>query len=298
LERILVVGATGMLGAPVARRLLHDGYSVRLLVREPAQALASLGGGFEYVEGSVTDPEAVERAVDGVDGVHVSLAVSDPVKLDAVEHRGTASIAQAAARSGIRRISYLTGSLVRVPYGAKIPEHAAKLAAEEAIEASDVAYTFFRPTYFTETLPRHVQGPLLVALGRQSNLLHPVCAADFAGQVSRAFATSAAENREFFVHGPEALTLHQALRTYRRIVTPNRPLVTIPLPVMSTLDRLFMGGKLAPNLQIMGLLARIGEHGNPAAADELLGAPATTVEEWCRQQVAHISESSPPTSPL
>lgn len=65
------------------------------------------------------------------------------------------------------RISYLTGSLVREQYGPKIAEHRAKLAAEQAIQDSGVPYTFFRPTYFTNTLPRHVQGPALVALGRQ-----------------------------------------------------------------------------------------------------------------------------------
>ena len=38
-------------------------------------------------------------------------------------------------------------------------------------------------------------------------------------------------------------------------------------------------------LQVMRLLARIGEHGAPAAANELLGAPATTVEAWCHAQL-------------
>jgi len=31
---------------------------------------------------------------------------------------------------------------------------------------------------------------------------------------------------------------------------PDRRLITVPLPVMSAIDRLFMGGKLAPSLQI------------------------------------------------
>ena len=33
MERILVVGATGLIGLPVARRLLADGHQVRVLVR-------------------------------------------------------------------------------------------------------------------------------------------------------------------------------------------------------------------------------------------------------------------------
>ncbi len=82
MARILVVGATGLIGAPVARRLLDDGHQVRLLVRDAGRARARLGEGFEYVEGSVTGTEAVDRAVAGMNGVHVSLGVEDPAQLD------------------------------------------------------------------------------------------------------------------------------------------------------------------------------------------------------------------------
>jgi NADH dehydrogenase len=139
-----------------------------------------------------------------MNGVHVSLGVEDPVQLEPVEHRGTATVAAAAAQHGLERISYLTGSLVRVDYGPKIAEHRAKLAAEQAIQDSGVPYTFFRPTYFTNTLPRHVQGRIIVMLGRQRHVLHPVCAEDFAAQVAArspprpppaAISTSTARNR-------------------------------------------------------------------------------------------------------
>jgi NAD(P)-dependent dehydrogenase (short-subunit alcohol dehydrogenase family) len=48
--RILVIGATGLIGAPVARRLLADGHQVRLLVRDTGRASQRLGDGFEYLE--------------------------------------------------------------------------------------------------------------------------------------------------------------------------------------------------------------------------------------------------------
>jgi uncharacterized protein YbjT (DUF2867 family) len=127
---------------------------------------------------------------------------------------------------------------------------------------------------------------MIVVLGRQRRPLHPVCAEDFAVQVARAFATPAAANRDFYIHGPEELSLHRALDLYRRIVAPGKRLITIPLPVMATIDRFFMGGKLASNLQIMRLLAQLGERGDPTAANELLGAATTTVEQWCRTQAA------------
>ena len=117
---------------------------------------------------------------------------------------------------------------MRVPYGPKIPEHRAKLAAEEAIQESGVPYTFFRPDLLHQHPAPPRPGSCLVALGRQRRSLHPVCAEDFAVLVAHAFATSAAANREFFIHGPQALTLRQALEIYRRIVAPDKRLVTIP----------------------------------------------------------------------
>jgi NAD(P)-dependent dehydrogenase (short-subunit alcohol dehydrogenase family) len=79
--RILVVGATGLVGTPVARQLLADGHHVRLLVRDPDRARAQLGTEFEYAPGSITDGAVVNRAVRGIDGVHVSLGVEDPALL-------------------------------------------------------------------------------------------------------------------------------------------------------------------------------------------------------------------------
>jgi uncharacterized protein YbjT (DUF2867 family) len=216
IDPILVVGATGLIGAPVAWRLVAEGHHVRLLVRDAERASAQLGGGFDYIEGSVRDGAAVDRAVQGMDGVHVSLGVEDPAQLEPVEHHGTAAVAAAAARCGP---------------------------------------------------------------------LHPVCAEDFATKVARAFATPAAANRDFYIHGPEVPTLHQALGIYRQIARPGKRLITVPLPVMSIVDRLFMGGKLSANLQIMHVLARRGEQGDPNAANELPGTPTTTVQAWCHTQV-------------
>src|SRR4051812_46337038 len=102
--KVLVVGATGMLGDPVARRLQEDDHRVRLLVRDEARAHTRFGAAFDYVEGSVTDAGAVERAVAGMDAVHISLGAHSLDQLEPVEHHGTASIAAAAARHGLRRI--------------------------------------------------------------------------------------------------------------------------------------------------------------------------------------------------
>jgi uncharacterized protein YbjT (DUF2867 family) len=282
-QTILVVGGTGMLGEQVARQLLRDGFEVRLLAREVERATALLGPDFEYFAGDVDTPEAIERALEGCAGVHVSLrGGSDPDDLDRIEYRGTARVAELAARQGVSRLTYLSGMLV--DEHAEIPGDRAKFRAERAIHQSGVPYTIFKPTYFMETLPRHIQGRLAIVLGRQPHPLHMVAASDFARMVSRSFRTPEAANRHFFVQGPEAITIPDALHLYCSLVEPGKQSVSMPLAFMSLVDTLFMRGELRSTLQLMRVMQRVGERGDPSEANEVLGAPATTLRRWCEQQ--------------
>lgn len=72
---VLVTGASGMLGGAVARRLRERGWRLRVLQRRDAPI--ALEDGVEQVLGSVTDPGAVKRALEGVDDVvHLAAKVS------------------------------------------------------------------------------------------------------------------------------------------------------------------------------------------------------------------------------
>ncbi len=282
-ETILVVGGTGMLGSHVAARLLADGFHVRVLARNPGRAAPKPG--FGYVAGDVGDPAAIERALDGCAGVHVSLnGGSDPRNVDLVEHRGTALVAELAAKHGVSRLTYLSQMLVSGE--ARIPEHRAKFRAEQAVRGSGVPFTIFKPTYFMETLPRHVRGDLAVVMGRQPHPLRMVAADDFARMVSRSFRTPEAANRSFFVHGPEPVTIPEALRLYCSLVEPGKRVVSAPLRLMSVLDALVMRRRLRGTIELMGEIQRSGERGDPSEADRMLGAPMTTLHEWCGRRRA------------
>src|SRR5258708_19759573 len=89
-QTILVIGATGIVGAPVAQQLREDGYHVRLLVRDSKRAAAQLGSSFEYIQGSVEDRETVKQTMSGCTGVHISLqAGPNPADIERVEPLGT-----------------------------------------------------------------------------------------------------------------------------------------------------------------------------------------------------------------
>ncbi|WP_414842773.1 NAD-dependent epimerase/dehydratase family protein [Kocuria flava] len=113
-RRVLVTGASGMLGEHVARRLVARGWTVRLLQRGHA-ALADQRN-VEEVRGSVTDPDAVARAMDGVDDVvHLAAKVSfagDWDEFVLTNVTGTRTVLETARRAGARNVVFVSSPSV------------------------------------------------------------------------------------------------------------------------------------------------------------------------------------------
>ena len=99
--RVLVTGATGLVGSNVGRLLVERGDEVRALVRPTAGTAELATLGVELVEGDVTDPISVERAAEGCDGaIHCAAmlggASQDLDEFRAVNVGGTANVLDAA----------------------------------------------------------------------------------------------------------------------------------------------------------------------------------------------------------
>ena len=118
--KALVTGATGFVGAAVARRLLAGGHEVRVLVRKNADRRNLQGLRVEVVEGDLTDAASIERAVPGCEAVfHVAadyrLWVPDPKRMYATNVDGTRAVVEAAVKCGVDRIVY-TSSVATLGY--------------------------------------------------------------------------------------------------------------------------------------------------------------------------------------
>jgi len=109
--RALVSGASGFVGAAVARALLETGAQVRVLVREHSTRRNLAGLAVEPVLGDLADVAALERALTGCEALfHVAadyrLWTPDPQALYRSNVDGTRNIVEAARRAGIKRIVY------------------------------------------------------------------------------------------------------------------------------------------------------------------------------------------------
>ncbi|HLX08698.1 MAG TPA: hopanoid-associated sugar epimerase [Thermoanaerobaculia bacterium] len=112
--RALVTGATGFVGAHVARALLDRGAAVRCLVRRPApdrrvDLLAGLP--VEIAAGDLRQPGSLREAVAGCDVVYhcaadYRLFTPDPSEMTATNVGGTDSLLAACAEAGSGRVVY------------------------------------------------------------------------------------------------------------------------------------------------------------------------------------------------
>lgn len=119
----LITGAAGHLGNVLARELLKRGEKVRALVL-PGEKLLSLEGlDVEIVEGNILDPEALQKACEGVRHIYHMAALvgitADGIELmRRVNIEGTANVIEAARKSGAERLIF-TSSI----HAFERPEH-------------------------------------------------------------------------------------------------------------------------------------------------------------------------------
>ncbi|MDO5661537.1 MAG: NAD-dependent epimerase/dehydratase family protein [Brachybacterium sp.] len=160
--KVLVTGASGMLGGSVAETLRERGHEVRAFQRRPA-ALP----GIEDVNGSLTELEDVRRAVDGMDAVvHLAAKVGISGKeadFERINVGGTRTILAAMRDAGARKlvnisspsVAHLGSAIVGLdatpadPQRARGPyartKAAAELLAMEADGTDGMLVTSIRP---------------------------------------------------------------------------------------------------------------------------------------------------------
>jgi nucleoside-diphosphate-sugar epimerase len=111
--RVLVTGATGLIGGAVGRRLQADGHEVKGLARSEASASKLAAQGLAAAYGDLADPASIASAARSVDAV-VQAASPNDQQSAALDEISTRAILEALRGTG-KRFLYTSGTLV---YGA------------------------------------------------------------------------------------------------------------------------------------------------------------------------------------
>jgi nucleoside-diphosphate-sugar epimerase len=156
---VLVTGGTGYVGSHAIAALAGAGHRIRVLARSPYRipaALEPLGvEGVETVVGDVTDPAAVEGALEGADAVLHAASVfsmdarrADEMRL--VNPRATDVVLGTAHRLGLDPIVYVSSELALLP-----PADGEVLTSESPVKQP--AWPYSRSKADSELVARNYQ---------------------------------------------------------------------------------------------------------------------------------------------
>jgi UDP-glucose 4-epimerase len=111
--RVLVTGGSGFIGSHVVDKLRARGHEPVIYDLRPSPWHSDPAHPVDTVLGSITDREALERALHSCDAVAHLAAVADvndvhaePEDAERVNARGTVAVLEAARRAGVKRIVY------------------------------------------------------------------------------------------------------------------------------------------------------------------------------------------------
>jgi uncharacterized protein YbjT (DUF2867 family) len=218
--RIAFIGATGMVGRPVAKELAYAGMEVTALVRDPSRA-KDLTPAIAVMQGDLRNPEDLSRLFTGKDAVYLNLNLDMSAGKNSYhnEREGLDAIIAAARKHSLKRIAFVS-SLVMNYQGMNgfnwwVLE--LKRQAVEKIRASGIPYTIFYPSTFMENFETNYrQGKKIMLAGTSHHKMYYIAGEDFGKQVSRSFQILSDENKEYTVQGPEGFTADEAATEYIR----------------------------------------------------------------------------------
>ncbi|HYQ43280.1 MAG TPA: NAD(P)H-binding protein [Polyangiaceae bacterium] len=243
--KVLVAGATGVVGRAVVQLLKQEGHLVRTIskTQERADSLRRIVDDVRIFD--ATEAASVAGACEGIELVISALGA--PV---APSRKGTRSFAAVdlvanlnllaeARRAGVRRFVYV-GVFTEAVYAntAYVDAHT---RVERAVRESGLEFGFVRTTgvfgSLAEMLPMALKGPVPV-IGDGNALTNPIDERDVADAVLR--AALATNSTEVDIGGPETLSRRQIAEAAFSAL--GRPARLVSMPVWAfTLVRLVYG---------------------------------------------------------
>jgi uncharacterized protein YbjT (DUF2867 family) len=219
----LVVGATGLLGMEICRRLSGVGRPPRALVRRSADAgkraeLEELKA--ELVEGDLKDPASLQRACAGmrslISTASSTLSRQEGDSIKTVDEEGQMELVNAARQAGVEHFVLVSfRDNPRIQY----PLTQAKRAVERRLKGSGMAYTILQASYFMEVWLSPALGfdwanGKVRIYGEGNNKLSWVSYKDVARVAVATLDEPRARNAVLEVGGPQALSPREVVTMF------------------------------------------------------------------------------------
>ncbi len=242
---ILVTGASGYVGSHIVKKLVEAGKPVRAMVYNPARAkeearLKDLD--VEWVQGDVTRPDTLEKALEGVEAVIHTVAIAIEKggrKYETINYEGTVNMVRAAKKMGVRRFLNMSqlGASAELPYRFL----ASKGKAQDYVADSGLDWSAVRPSViwgpedeFANTFARLVPlTPIIFPIvGDEDAKFQSIWVDDVAEVFLKILEDDSTIGKVFEIGGPEIMTLEEIERRTLKAIGKKRLMVRFPMPLL------------------------------------------------------------------
>jgi len=239
---IIIAGATGFVGAGLARKLISDGHDVSFLVRPGSRSKIPSTVRSNMIYADPAGPlEKIEVRADVLINA-IGIIREFPGKgitFQKVHYGIVENLVDFAKTNGINRFVQISalgaGPECRTEY------HKSKFAAEELIRGSGLRWTILRPSMIIGP-GDHVTGlfagmvkrlPIVPVIGDGNYRLQPLHIDDLAGGVSALLDKQQAFDKVFEIGGPDILTYNGLIDEIGRVLGKSK-VRKIHLPILIT----------------------------------------------------------------
>jgi uncharacterized protein YbjT (DUF2867 family) len=242
---VLLTGATGYVGGRFIPFVEKSGVSLRCLARTPEKLRPRVASSTEVVQGDVLDPASLERAMQGVTTAYYLVHLMSGSKDFEKDDRQAAMIfAQAAKKTGVRRIIYLGG--LGDDADPKLSPHlrsrheVGKILQDSGVEtiefwASLVIGTGSLSFDLVKSLTDRL--PVMLCPRWLTTPTQPIAVDDVLAYLLAAKDLPPGESRIFEIGSPDVTTYGDMIREYARQKGLRRWLISVPVltPYLSSL---------------------------------------------------------------
>jgi uncharacterized protein YbjT (DUF2867 family) len=239
---ILVTGGSGFVGGHVVHELRGRELPVRCLVRDPRKGGTLTGWGCELVQGDMTDPASLRRAVEGAETVVHLVAIRQGRReqFQRIMVDGTRDLLAAAHEAGVGRFVHMSALGTTEQTKDLVPYYGAKWEMEQLVRASGIAHVIFRPTLIFGRdggiLPTFTKlarlTPVTPIIGSGMRRIQPIWADDVATYFAEAVGPDDAIGRTFELGGPDVVSWNEFWSRLKAVRGIRRPSIHVPVGLM------------------------------------------------------------------
>ena len=242
--RVLITGASGLIGQKLIEHLQKFNYSPFLLINDDKIDLGESRG----LRGDLCDKLSLLRATKDVDAI-IHLAGVTHTNNQELYYRvntgGTKNLLEAARINRVRRFIYISSRAAVMDGGAY--SHS-KYLAEAAVKKSDLDWIILQPaevygaggkeviSQLVKIIKKHYVVPII---GSGNYMLSPVWVDDVIGAIISSLNNKNLNRKTYILAGPEELSYNQIVNIISNVLHARRIRVYLPIIIIKFLALIF-----------------------------------------------------------